>query len=55
VWRRGWRIYDVVSGEFALALDIAPGEYLLLVTVIDKLAPPRHAAARQWIDFEVVP
>ena len=45
----------VVSGELALPQDMAPGDYLLLVTVTDKLAPPRHAAARQWIDFEVVP
>ena len=45
----------VVSGELALAQDMAPGDYLLLVTLTDKLAPPRYAAARQWIDFEVVP
>jgi hypothetical protein len=45
----------VLSGELALAPDMAPGDYLLLVTVTDKLAPSRHAAARQWIDFEVVP
>ena len=45
----------VMSGEFALAPEMAPGDYLLLVTVIDKLAPPRHSTARQWIDFEVVP
>ncbi len=45
----------VMSGEFALAPDMAPGDYALLVTVIDKLAPPPHSAARQWIDFEVVP
>jgi hypothetical protein len=45
----------VMSGEFALARDTVPGDYALLVTVTDKLAPPRHSAARQWIDFEVVP
>ena len=45
----------VMSGEFALAPDMAPGDYVLLVTVIDKLAPPHDSAARQWIDFEVVP
>jgi VWFA-related protein len=45
----------VMSGEFALARDTAPGDYVLLVTVTDNLASPRRNAARQWIDFEVVP
>ena len=44
-----------MSGEFALAPDLAPGDYVLLVTVTDKLAPPNHSTARQAIDFEVVP
>ena len=45
----------VMSGELSLAPDMAPGDYALLVTVIDTLSPPRHSATRQWIDFEVVP
>jgi hypothetical protein len=45
----------VMSGEFALVPDLALGDYVLLVTVTDKLAPPRHSTARQGIDFEVVP
>jgi hypothetical protein len=44
-----------MSGEFALEPSLPPGDYALLLTVTDKLAQPRHAAARQWIDFEVVP
>lgn len=44
-----------MSGEFTLPADTAPGDYALLVTVIDKLAPQKHAAAHQWIEFEVVP
>ncbi len=44
-----------LSGEFVLALDVAPGDYVLLVTVIDKLAPPRNSAARRWISFQVAP
>jgi VWFA-related protein len=45
----------LMSGEFALAPDLAPGDYVLLVTVNDNLAPPRYSTARQSIDFEVVP
>jgi VWFA-related protein len=45
----------VMSGELALAPGLAPGDYVLLVTITDNLAPRKHAAARQWIDFEVVP
>jgi hypothetical protein len=45
----------VMSGEFALAPDLAAGDYVLLVTVTDNLAPPRHSTAHQGIDFEVVP
>ena len=44
-----------MSGEFALSPDLAPGDYVLLVSVTDNRAPPRHSTARQWIDFEVVP
>jgi hypothetical protein len=44
-----------MSGEFALDPSLPPSDYALLVTVTDKLAPPRHATARHWIDFEVVP
>jgi hypothetical protein len=43
-----------MSGDFALDPNSPPGDYALLVTVTDKLAPPHHATARQWIDFEVV-
>jgi VWFA-related protein len=45
----------VMSGEFVLSPNTTPGDYALLVTVTDKLAPPRHSTAHQWIDFEVVP
>jgi hypothetical protein len=45
----------VLSGELALTPDIAPGDYVLVVTVTDKLAPPKHATALQWIGFQVVP
>jgi len=44
-----------MSGEFALTPDLAPGDYVLLVTITDNLAPSRYSTARQWIDFEVVP
>ena len=43
-----------MSGEFELSPDLAPGDYVLLVTVTDNLAPPRHSTAHQGIDFEVV-
>jgi hypothetical protein len=43
-----------MSGEFVLAPILPSGDYALLVTVTDKRAPPHHASARQWIDFEVV-
>jgi len=45
----------VLSGELALTPEIAPGDYVLVVTVTDKLAPPKHASALQWIGFQVVP
>lgn len=45
----------VMSGELTLSPDMVPGDYALQVTVIDKLAPPQHSVASQWIDFEIVP
>ena len=47
----------VLSGDLVLAPNMLPGNYVLLVTITDKLAPPRRNAnaARQWINFQVVP
>ncbi len=44
-----------LSGSLLLSPNMPPGHYVLLVTVTDKLAPQRHATARRWIDFQVVP
>jgi hypothetical protein len=43
-----------VTGRLTLARDVAPGEYILEVTVVDKLAPadaPRKAT--RFIDFQL--
>src|SRR6266545_1618878 len=42
------------GGGLELGRDLAPGEYVLQVTVIDPLADEKHRVATQWIDFEVV-
>ena len=43
------------SGELRLGTGMPSGEYVLQVTVTDKLAPREHSTASQWIDFEIVP
>ena len=43
----------VMSGELTLGPDMPPGDYVLQVTVVDKLATQRHSVATVWIDFEV--
>ena len=43
------------TGSLNLGKDLVPGEYVLQVVVIDKLAKDqRHRTATQWIDFEVI-
>ena len=37
-----------------LGADMAPGEYVLEVTVNDLLADEKHRTATQWMDFEIV-
>jgi hypothetical protein len=45
----------VMTGELTLGPDMPPADYVLQVTVTDKLAPQHRSAASQWIDFEIVP
>ena len=43
-----------VSGRLSLDPDISPGDYILEVTVIDKLAPPEAPRkATRLIDFQL--
>jgi VWFA-related protein len=50
---------DPARVRFAKELDLGksmpPGEYLLQVTAIDKLAPKKAVPVSQWTDFELVP
>jgi VWFA-related protein len=41
--------------DLDLGSTMPPGEYLLQVTAIDKLASRKAAPALQWTDFELVP
>jgi len=43
----------VAIGHLQLGTNLAPGEYLLQVIVIDKLAKEKHQITQQWIDFEI--
>jgi VWFA-related protein len=43
----------VSGGTFKLAAGVAPGDYVLQVTVTDRLAKEKYASTSQWIDFEV--
>jgi hypothetical protein len=43
----------VMSGELTLGPNMASGDYLLQVTVTDKLEPKHPSSASQWIDFEI--
>lgn len=42
------------SGRLHLGTDLAVGEYVLQVTVTDKLAKEKYRSAIQWMDFEIV-
>ncbi|HEX8721163.1 MAG TPA: VWA domain-containing protein [Pyrinomonadaceae bacterium] len=44
----------LASGRLLLGDDLAPGEYVLQVTVTDPLADREHRTATQWVDFEIV-
>jgi VWFA-related protein len=44
----------LTSGQFSMPADAAPGEYVLELVVIDRLAQSQDSAVRQVIDFEVV-
>jgi hypothetical protein len=41
------------GGSITLGADMAPGEYVMQVTVDDLLADEKHRTASQWIDFQV--
>jgi hypothetical protein len=43
----------VAGGSMKLGPQIAPGDYVLQVTVTDKLAKERYRTATQWMDFEI--
>ncbi len=43
----------VMSGELKLGPNMAPGDYVLQVTVTDNLEPKHPLSASQWIDFEI--
>lgn len=43
----------VAGGTLKLGAQIAPGDYVLQVTVTDKLAKEKYRTATQWMDFEV--
>jgi hypothetical protein len=44
----------LASERLQLGDELAPGEYVLQVTVTDPLAPKDHRTATQWIDFEIL-
>lgn len=44
----------VVSNDLRLGKQLAPGDYTLQITVIDKNAPEKRATAAQTADFEIV-
>jgi hypothetical protein len=43
-----------VSGRLRLGDELAPGEYVLQIIVVDKLAREKTRWASQWMDFEIV-
>jgi VWFA-related protein len=43
----------VSGGTLRLGGSIAPGDYVLQVTVTDRLAKEKYRSTSQWIDFEV--
>jgi VWFA-related protein len=44
----------VSGGAIKLGADLAPGEYMLQVSVRDMLADEKHRTVTQWMDFEIV-
>ena len=44
----------ITSGGIKLGTDLAPGEYVLQVSVRDMLADEKHRTVTQWMDFEIV-
>lgn len=50
--QKDWKRIDVM-GSFRLSARIPPGQYLLQVTVADRLAESGPPPATEWIDFEV--
>lgn len=42
------------TGRLRLSPDLVPGEYVLQVIVVDKLAKDKYRSVTQWMDFEVV-
>ncbi|MDR3718565.1 MAG: VWA domain-containing protein [Bryobacteraceae bacterium] len=44
----------VVNNDFRLGKQLAPGDYMLQVTAVDKNAPEKRSTASQTADFEVV-
>jgi hypothetical protein len=45
----------MVSGALSLGEQTAPGDYSLLLTITDALAPKEHATASSAIDFTIAP
>ena len=41
------------SGRLRLGDDLAPGEYMVQIVVIDRLAKEKDRLATQWMDFEL--
>jgi VWFA-related protein len=44
----------VAGGSLQLGNDLAPGDYVLQVVVVDRLAKENQRVATQWIDFDIV-
>ncbi len=44
----------VAGGEMLLGTDLPPGEYVLQVIVVDKLASGDKSLTTQWMDFDLV-
>ncbi|HST23780.1 MAG TPA: VWA domain-containing protein [Blastocatellia bacterium] len=44
----------VAGGRIQLGINMEPGEYVLQIMVIDKLAKEKYNTTTQWIDFEIV-
>jgi VWFA-related protein len=42
------------TGRLRFGTDLEPGDYVLQVTVTDKLAKEKYRSATQWMDFEIV-